>query len=274
MFLEGTFHIFLVYLLIFIAVISFPLIFKTQWKELLNYFNKIELSQRRSKLLNLFLLCSSLGLIGGSILVISLFNENLFHILPDGETSFNLYASFAFLLLPIGFGLICAYGLLRNSIIKLGHFFLCLCCFLCMGFAGANFHDFLWCGLATKWYSVPLEAGYDLDLWINLFQSPTRDYRVFGFYMEIQVIIFCAYIILNLWRYFQGLPRHSNFLKIKLVLFGALLVSVLGLCLLIIDYPWNFGPILTALTVFLFIPLLSLLSWYIGKNIQILRKNF
>ena len=274
MFLEGTFHIFLIYLLILLAVIIFPLIFKTQWKNLLNYFDKIELSQTWSKTLRLLLLCSSLGLIGGSILIISFFNEHLFHILPNGEISFYLYASFAFSLLPIGFGLICVYGLIRNSIIKLGQFFLGLCCFLCMGFAGANLHDFLWCGLATKWYSVPSEAGYDLDLWINLFRSPTRDYRVFGFYMGIQVIIFCVYIFLNLWRYFQGLPSNFNFLKIKLVFLGALFVSALGFCLLIIDYPWSFGSILTAFTVFLFIPFLSLLSWYIGKNIQFLRKNF
>ncbi len=274
MFLEGSLHIFLIYLLILLLVIIFPLVFKSQWNNLLNYFNKFILSKTKARNLTYLSLISGISLICGSMVIISMFNMNLFHSLPSGELSFTLFAGFAFLLLPLGIALVCTYGWARhNHSFQFGNFFLIVFCFLTIGLAGSNLHDILWCGMASDWYSTPIYAGYDLDLWINIFQPPNRDYRIFGFYMGFHVLIFCAYCFENLRRYFGALPKAAKILKIKLGLLLTSLIIELGSILFIIDYPWIFTTLETALTVFLCLPLLILPCYFAGKYVQALERH-
>ena len=265
MFLEGTLYIFLIYTAILLAVIIFPIFFKKQWHSFINYFNKIELSEAQTRKVKYLVLCLGLSFLVNSCYMIALKNVHLFNALP-GVTGFNIFATFAFLLLPIAIGLICLYGYLRdtNSIL-LGTFFLFLLCFLCFGFAGTNLHDLLWCGTRTEWFSIPVDAGYDLDLWINFFGCPSRDYRIFGFYMGYHVLIFCIYAFVNLWRYFTPLPKSAHNLKLKLSFLIAILIGFLGFLIFVFDYPNLFGPIITAFTIFLFIPLLIVPSYFVGK---------
>ncbi len=217
MFLEGTLYIFLIYLAILLGVIILPLRFKNQWNSMVSYFNKVDLTPSQTHKLSLFLLLLGLGFIGGSIVVISLFNMHIFGVL-SGPSGFYLFATFAFTLLPLGIGLICGVGFLHTvKSIPLGIFFLFFLCFLFFGFAATNLHDVLWCGTRTGWFAFPVDAGYDLDLWINFFQSPSRDYRVFGFYMGFHVVIFCMYALVNLWRYFHTFLLSNQKTKIKLV---------------------------------------------------------
>ena len=264
-FLAGTLYIFLIYLIVLLAVIIFPIVFKNQFNSLLNHFNKKEFQSRR---LSFILLSFGIGLIISSCLVISLFNKHLFDIL-EGFWGFHFFATFAFTLLPIGIGLVCGYGFMRNTIsIPRGTFALFLFCFLAFGFAATNLHDLLWCGTRTGWFAFPVDAGYDLDLWINLFQSPTRDYRVFGFYMGFHVVIFCVYAFVNLWRYFGKLPQSTRRLRIKIALMSSLVIGGYGFLIYVFDYPNIFGPPTTILTIWVLIPLLAFPSYLTGKYFQ------
>ncbi len=262
MFLEGTLYIFLIYLVILVAVIIFPVVFKNKFDALVNYFNRKEFQSRN---LSYLLLILGIGLIISSSFVISLFNRHLFDIL-EGWWGFHFFATFAFTLLPIGIGLVCAYGFIRNTnSVPQGTFFLFLLCFFCFGFAATNLHDVLWCGTRTGWFAFDVSAGYDLDLWINLFQSPSDDYRIFGFYMGVQVVIFCVYALVNLWRYLGRLPVSARRLQIKIGFITSIIIGCYGVSIYIFDYPKIFGPIPTFITVWIMIPLLAFPSYLTGK---------
>ncbi|MHA1131770.1 MAG: hypothetical protein ACTSQQ_13285, partial [Candidatus Helarchaeota archaeon] len=69
------------------------------------------------------------------------------------------------------------------------------------GVVASNFHDILWCGEKTGWFTVTGHLGPELDIWVNIIGANTYDYVFFGFFMLLHVIFCGAIAVLLLRRY-------------------------------------------------------------------------
>jgi hypothetical protein len=107
--------------------------------------------------------------------------------------SFEVFACFSFFLMPVGLPFIAeVIPHFRAGAVRLGTLLAFLFAAGGFGSAATNIHDVIWCWKATNGYTVERLAGADLDFWVNTLRAGTRDYRIFGMYMLIQVIIALA----------------------------------------------------------------------------------
>ncbi|MHA1265328.1 MAG: hypothetical protein ACTSRS_08860 [Candidatus Helarchaeota archaeon] len=69
------------------------------------------------------------------------------------------------------------------------------------GVIASNFHDILWCGEKTNWFTTTGYLGYELDIWVRTVGANTYDYVFFGFFMLLHVIFCGCLATFMLWRY-------------------------------------------------------------------------
>ena len=62
-----------------------------------------------------------------------------------------------------------------------------------LSIVASNFHDILWCGTRTNWFTETQHLGYELELWVTLVGANTYSYVFFVFYMSLHVI-FCGVV--------------------------------------------------------------------------------
>lgn len=149
---------------------------------------------------------------------------------------------------------------------KLGEFFILLFAFSALALAGSLYHDFLWCGTRTNWYTELAEGGYDFDLWIQIVNVESRDYRLLGASqgtMSLFLIIFAGIL---LWKFNSFLEVKLNRTqKIQLIILSFFGVIFFGFFLFIIDYGSLFDLNVTFHSLYLGILLMCLLYYQIGK---------
>jgi len=115
------------------------------------------------------------------------------------------------------------------------------------GCAAANIHDVIWCGRVTNFYMNRHPAGSDLDLWVNLLRTGTTDYRIFGFYMFLQVVVALAtaHVILRRLSSMGLLAVRRGFF---LLLYSG--VAGMAFAITMLDWPRTFeNHLYNALTV-------------------------
>lgn len=85
------------------------------------------------------------------------------------------------------------YAALRGERVRLSTLGLLLLGSFSIGAATSNMHDVLWCGIITKWYTVPYPAGGDLAAfffvakWFPAPESFYADYAPFGTCMMVMI---------------------------------------------------------------------------------------
>ncbi len=260
-------HVLIVYGIIGLILWLPPLILP-QWKSLVEYLNKKEITNKKS--IEIFLILLSISIIIITLILISLFNSNLFRLEFENiteESFFGIFAAFTFLLLPVTMGLIVTITYIHNSAkLKLGEFFILLFACSALALAGSFYHDFLWCGTRTNWYTIPAFGGYDFDVWNLIVGVQSKDYRLLGASQGVLALILIVYSIILLWKYNSFLEIKLNLMKkIQIIIFSFFAVIFLGFFLFIIDYGSLFDFNQTVHALYLGIPLICLLFHKIGK---------
>ena len=131
--------------------------------------------------------------------------------------------------------------------------------------------------MATDGYLTKIRVGDDLALYFALFgimDKDNTDYRTFGFYMLIQVIIEITVGTIAFYQYYKLNNKYAKvedkrqFILAYLALFSAGIS--LGIVEFIFDYPWLFTDLEYVLNVHLGIPVVAvsffLIGFYLGKN--------
>ncbi len=82
------------------------------------------------------------------------------------------------------------------------------------GVVASNFHDVLWCGEITHWFTTTAGSGGELQIWVDIVGATSDTYEFFGFFMLLHVI-FCGLLAtFMLWRYTrrykEGLLKNPN----------------------------------------------------------------
>ena len=261
-------HVLIVYLIIGLILWLPPLILP-QWKSLVKYLNKKEITNKKP--FEVFLIILSISVIIITLILISLFNSNLFRLefenITEESNFFSIFASFTFLLLPVTMGIIVTITYIHNSVkLKLGEFFILLFAFSALALAGSLYHDFLWCGTRTNWYTTPAFGGYDFDVWNFIVGVQSKDYRLLGASQGVLALILIVYSIILLWKFNSFLEIKLNIIKkIQIIIFSFFAVIFLGFFLFIIDYASLFDFNQTVHALFLGIPLICLLFHKMGK---------
>ncbi|NVM28075.1 MAG: hypothetical protein HWN65_04470 [Candidatus Helarchaeota archaeon] len=258
-------HVLIVYLIIGLILWLPPLIVP-QWKSLVKYLDKKEIMSK--KRFEILLIILSVSIIIIAFILISLHNQRLFPIEFENMSSyFHIFATFTFLLLPVSMGIIVTITYIRNSVkLKLGEFFILLFAFSALALAGSLYHDFLWCGTRTNWYTTPAFGGYDFDVWNLLVGVQSNDYRLLGACQGVLALILIVYSIILLWKFNSFLEIKLNMIKkIQIIVFSFFAVIFLGFFLFIIDYGSLFDFNQTVHALFLGIPLICLLFHQMGK---------
>ncbi|NVM31785.1 MAG: hypothetical protein HWN65_23300 [Candidatus Helarchaeota archaeon] len=266
MFLEGTFHVLWIYI-IFGLVLCLPPLLLPQWKSLVEHFNKKEISSPKSFVL--IMMGSGLIISVIAIILISLYNPYLFGP-QSGELFFYFFSFTSFIILPFGLALIGSASYIHfSSKPKLGNFLLVLLALFAIGLGGSFLHDVIWCGTITNFYTQEwVTQSHDLDFWCNLLRVESKDYRVFGFYMLVMVIILLIFAAILLWRHRSFVEKkHSIDGRKKTLIFSTLVIIVLALSLYVIDYKRFFTFFWAFMFTYLGIPLTVILSYYLGKNL-------
>lgn len=230
-FLEGTLHIFLIYLVLFLIFCVPP--YFTWWERLVAGLNRVELKGAH--------LAAVFYPVAAALLIFSIVITHLFQY--HKETGVNFHYHFApasFIVIPLvtAFFGVTAWERARKRV-GAGDLGVLLFCYGGFGVAGTNIHDVLWCGRATDLYTRLAIAGNDLSPWVELVRAPTHDYRMFGFYMLIQTLLGLAIAHVTYFR----------FLKIKQLdrRLGPLLWAWLGglalaFAITLIDWPHLITP--------------------------------
>jgi len=206
------FQVLIIYLIIGL-ILWLPPIFLPQWKKLVIYLNRREIINK--KRIEIFLTIICIPIIITAIVLISLFNQNMFRFVFGGNEEleaqfFGIFAGFTFILMPISMAIIAIIAYIHNTESpKLGYIFILLFAFGAIAMAGSFYHDFLWCGTATEWYTVENLGGYDFDMWTWLLHIESRDYRLLGISQGILAIILVIYSFILLWRF-------NSFIDMKL----------------------------------------------------------
>ena len=85
------------------------------------------------------------------------------------------------------------------------------------GVVGSNFHDILWCGEATDWFTHSAISGGELQIWVDIVGAVPApgevhiSYDFFGFFMLLHVLFCGAIATFMLWRYTRR--YGENFLR-------------------------------------------------------------
>jgi hypothetical protein len=215
----------------------------------------------------------SAGIIITSICLISVFNDNIirlkFENIADEANFFIIFAGFTFILMPFAMALIAATTYIHNrSTFKFGDFFILLIAFYALAMAGSFYHDVLWCGTATDWYTKVKLGGYDFDMWTLVVGVTNRDYQLLGASQGTLALILIIFATILLWK-FNSLQdvklTWKN--KIKLIFTSFFIVIFFGFFLFIIDAAWVADFNITAHNLYLGFPLIALLFYQLGKTL-------
>lgn len=275
MFLAGTFHVLVIYI-IFGLILCLPPLLLPQWKSLVQYLNKKEIQNK--KLSGMLLIGTGSALAVISIILMALYNPYLLNpIMPElsefGDyIFFSFFSFFSFILLPFGLALIASASYVwYSSNPRLGNFSIVLLAICAMGLAGSFLHDVIWCGTITTFFTQEyITTSFDLNWWCVLLFVESKDYRVFGFYMIILIaVVLLPFAIILLWRHETFLEKkHKKSAKIMILLLSASVIIVLGVALYIMDYkrfftlPWAFT------SVYIMVPISVLFAYYLGKKLS------
>lgn len=128
------------------------------------------------------------------------------------------------------------------------------------GLVASNFHDILWCGEKTSWFTVTGYIGYELEIWVDVVGANTYDYVFFGFFMILHVIFGGTLATFMLWRYTrrygEKLLRNPNSRT-------AFLLAWIGALL------WGYGLYLMDKSSLYFVDGQPTLAWIVGTFIWI-----
>ncbi len=264
------FHVLTVYLIIGLVLWLPPLILP-QWKSLVKFLNK---KKTRHKIaLEVILFSLSAGIIITSICLISVFNDNIIRLqfddIADEANFFTLFAGFTFLLMPFAMGIIAATTYVHNrTTFKLGNFFVLLVAFCALAMAGSFYHDVLWCGTATDWYTKVNLGGYDFDLWTIIVGVTNRDYQLLGISQGTLAIFLIIFAIILLWKFDSMQDAKFTWKnRLKLIITSFFSVVFFGFFLFIIDAAWVADFNITAHILYLGFPLIALIFYLLGKSI-------
>ncbi|MFP4005787.1 MAG: hypothetical protein ACLFUR_03590 [Candidatus Hadarchaeia archaeon] len=134
--------------------------------------------------------------------------------------------------------------------------------FGCLGLAASRVHDVVFCARATDFYTR-FNPGYELAPWVQRMNAPTYDYRVFGTYMLIEMIVLV-------------LVSHSIYFSVKKrgregksgLMWAWLGTAFLAIGITILDFPWLFRPTWLHTFIQTAFMLLSVPAFYLsGKGI-------
>jgi len=192
------------------------------------------------------------------------------------QAGFQIFAFFSFIAMPIGLGFLMVYiHILKVGEYRIGNGILLLFTGGMMAMAGVHLHDVIWCGVATDWYQTCRIGGYDLALFYDLFgitDTSRWDYRTFGLYMGIRVVIELNTGILGWWKYIQlncsegPIFHKSSRFIVPILMFLATLGF--GIVAFIFDYPWMFSMEQYYTNLFIGIPLVGFLFVLAGRSID------
>lgn len=249
MYLEGTLHIALFYLILGLAFGVLPYMFGW-WRELTTYLNKFELNSQSSfRNISIFLLMVII------VLITATYHSFLFF--PGAQRNQLLISATLFWVLPLSASFSGVIFLVWHRFkTKLGDFFILSIIFSGLGLAASNIHDVLWCARATKFFTR-FNPGWGIYTWVNVFNSPTNDYRVFGTYMLIQTILF---LLIAHSAYFSLTKKLEE--KTVPLLWGWAGVILLGAGITVLDWPWFLNPPLFHTMVETILILLSVPAFY------------
>jgi|GEM_PF-3084514 len=228
-YLEGTIHIALFYLILGVTYGILPYV-KGWWAGLFSYLNRFDVdSQKLYKGLSFSLLAVII------VLITSHFHYFYFFRGSIGELVF--ISLVLFWILPLGASLSAVVPLVLNqNRIKIGDVTSFSIIFGFLGLAASNVHDVIWCAYTTNLFTefVP---GWVLEPWVQFFNSPTFDYRMFGTYMFIQMIIFLLIAHGAYLSYTKNLKG-----KLTPLLWAWTGTILLSIGLTILDFPWILSP--------------------------------
>ncbi len=230
MFLDETLHIFISYVALAAALFIPP--FMGWWERLLGFLNRRELDGQM--ICRIFLILFPLFILSSVVIT------HIFQFMKGLGVDFWLFASASFVVIPFTaayFG-IAAFSKGGKGI-GIGDLGVLLFFLGGFGAAGANIHDVLWCGRATELYTVFKPGGDDLKPWVDLFNPPSYDYRIFGFYMFIQVIIAltAAHIVYFRWMRMKKIKAASSPL-----IWSWSAMAFLASAITLIDWPHVVSP--------------------------------
>ena len=266
------YHVLFIYSIIALILIIPPLILP-QWKSLVISLNKKEIEYKKTLEIILYLI--SAGIIITSICLISVFNDNIirlkFDSIEEEAEFFSVFAGFTFMLMPIAMGIIAATTYIHfQPKFMLGNFFALLFAFSALGLAGSLYHDVLWCGTATNWYTEVRIGNYDFDLWTQIVGVNNRDYQLLGISQGTMAIYLIIYAIIILWKF--NSVQEFKFTwknKINIIITSFFAVSFFGFFLFIIDAAWAADTNITIHSLYLGFPLITYLFYYLGKALLI-----
>lgn len=268
--LEDYIHVLFVYLIIGLVLWIPPLIIP-QWKTLVRKLNEKDVPRRRA--IELFLFSLSAVIMVITFLLISVFNSNIirlqFENITDEANFFALFAGFTFMFMPGAMGIIGATTYVHNRpSFKLGDFFVLLVAFCALAMAGSFYHDVLWCGSATNWYTEVHLGGYDFDVWTMVVGVDNRDYQLLGISQGTLSLILIIFAAILLWR-FNGFQETKLTWKNKIqtIIISFFIVIFFGFFLFAIDASWLFDLNATIHALYLGFPLIALLFYNLGKAI-------
>lgn len=269
MFPDDYFQVFIIYLII-ASILWIPPLIIPQWKNLVRRLNQIEIE--RKKQISFLLFGITLIVILITLVLITFFNSNLLRLEFENKTQeseyFHYFAGFTFFIMPVSLGLFGATSYIYNvQKPKAGDFFLLLFVFSALAIAGSFYHDLLWCGTVTNWYTERVEGGYDFDLWLQIVHLTNRDYQLLGISQATMAgfLIILAAILTC---------RFNQLSENKITWQKALLISILsffiiifyGLFLFIIDIGWYFDLNVTFHALYFGFFLIVLLFYFLGKS--------
>lgn len=252
MYLAGTLHIAVFYLILSLTFGIFPYVFGW-WGRLFTYLDKREInSQNFFKTISVFLLMV--------ILVVIVTDYHNFYFFPGsaGKNSRRLLISIGlFWILPLSASLSGVIPLIwRQFKVKLGDLVSFSIIFSFLGLAASNIHDVVFCARATDFFTK-FNPGYELTTWAHLYNSPTYDYRVFGTYMLVQTIVF---LLIAHSAYFSFTKRLEE--KNSPLLWGWIGILLLAAGMTVLDFPWFLRPPWFHTLVEVVFILLSVLAFY------------
>lgn len=267
--LADYFHVLAVYLLIAAVLCIPPLL--PPWKTLATTLNQRVLTNPWRKRLEVSLGIAAGAIVSTALVLISFFNTSIvrlqFDTIEAEAAYFHVFAGFTFMLLPVSLGLIATARYVHLAArVRLGDVLILLFAIGALGMAGSFYHDFLWCGTRTSWYTQVAEGGYDFDLWTRVVGVASRDYQLLGASQGTLAVILVGYAGLLLWRYYRLVPEpptRGEKAHVALLLF--FMVVFLGFFLFVIDYNYRFSLNVTIHALYLGIPLACFLAWQAGN---------
>lgn len=264
---NGTYQILLFYV-IFLSILIYLLFFSKRFLGIFDKLDKFHFKKGDSKFwLNYLAIGILIGIIAFSAFII-VFREARAGNFP----MFVLFAILSFYILPVALGFLGIYAyIIGRGEYYFGSAILLAISMVCFGCLGSNLHDVIWCGVATDGYLTKVRVGDDLALYFALFGITDKndtDYRTFGFYMLIQVIIEITVGTMAFYQYYKFNRKNSKIESKKLYFLAYislfLVGALLGIVEFIFDYPWIFTDLQYVLDIYVGIPVVAFLFFLIG----------